>query len=178
VRLLHPPQPSFPLAFETFGGLGPGRAELRQGPPTSSLARRLPYIDSDDYDVARVGQYYTQRLVVQSPPRTSAPLRRKAVWESQASDMSLLADCQHAAALVRRRDGVLGAADAVYVSMPRSVQGVLSTTMHALLVAYSFTLRNDSSSILGVLLLDGIVLPLQGYTSSSDILSERMYTYP
>jgi len=79
---------------------------------------RLSHIDSDDYDAARVGHYYTQRLVVSLLRAQAHLLRRKAVWESQARDMSLQADCRQAAAFERRRDGVLGAADAVYVSLP------------------------------------------------------------
>jgi len=115
------PRPSFPLALRPSGGWDRAR---RASSRSSYVFRsaRLPYIDSDDYDVARVGRYYTQRLVVSLLRAQAHLLRRKAVWESQASDMSLLADCQHAAALVRRRDGVLGAADAVYVSMPPLVQ--------------------------------------------------------
>jgi len=106
-----------PIAIETFGGLGPGAQSF-----IKTLLRlrsaRLSHIDSDDYDAARVGHYYTQRLVVSLLRAQAHLLRRKAVWESQARDMSLRADCRQAAAFERRRDGVLGAADAVYVSLP------------------------------------------------------------
>jgi len=48
-------------------------------------------VDGDDYDAARVGHYYTQRLVVSLLRAQAHLLRRKAVWESQARDMSLQA---------------------------------------------------------------------------------------
>jgi len=77
-----------PIAIETFGGLGPGVQSF-----IKTLLRlrsaRLSHIDSDDYDAPRVGHYYTQRLVVSSLRARPTWLRRKAVWESQARDMSL-----------------------------------------------------------------------------------------
>jgi len=75
----HAPQPP-PHRRRAFGRLGPGAQSF-----IKTLLRlrsaRLSHIDSDDYDAARVGHYYTQRLVVSSLRAQATSLRRKAVWE-------------------------------------------------------------------------------------------------
>jgi len=110
-----------PIGVETFGGVGPGAQDF-----VKTLLRlrsaRLPHVDQDDYAAARVGHYYVQRLVVALLRSQAHLLRRRAVWKSQANDIALPSDCHHAAGFLRRRDGVLGGADAVYVSLPPLVQ--------------------------------------------------------
>jgi len=115
----HSPRPH---RHRDFWRAGTGGTALPSRRSCVSARRAYPISTATSYDAARIGHYYTQRLVVNLLRAQAHVLRRRAVWESRAADLSLAADSQLAAAFERRRDGMLGAADAVYVSMPPVVQ--------------------------------------------------------